>query len=50
MKTDTAERVLEQARQILQQEKDGHSPGQERIDWAKSILQANALWKPKEPA
>lgn len=46
MKTETAERILEMARQILQDVKAGLSHSQDRIDWAKSILTAN-MWPRK---
>jgi hypothetical protein len=45
MKTEAAERLLQQARQILEDEKNGLKPSKERIEWARSILAANALWK-----
>lgn len=50
MRTEAAERMLEQARAILQEAKDGMEPSPERIEWAKAIVQANALWPKKEPA
>lgn len=39
-RTETAERVMAEARRILAE--TGHS--QERVDWAKSILGTAAMW------
>lgn len=50
MRTETAERMLEQGRQILEEEKNGMQPDPSRVQWAKAILTANALWAKKEPA
>lgn len=42
------ERLIAQALEIVEQSKAGHQHSTERQDWARSILNANMLWrKPK---
>ena len=46
-RTETAQRVLSEARRILAEVKDGHNHSEERRQWAATILGMNAIWGQK---
>lgn len=46
-RTQTAERVLSEARRILREVREGHGHSDERQKWASTILAMNALWGKK---